>query len=124
MGGRRASVPVTHPLSLSPPLLLVIIITLSTTSMLRNDLKLAHFLILSSSFILPPAASGPALTAAIFVLEPGQAALCALGEGALHATEVAAREEAVLAALRLINAALRLDLRFVGQLARTRLRDR
>ncbi|KAG2487371.1 hypothetical protein HYH03_013942 [Edaphochlamys debaryana] len=64
---------------------------------------------------------GPAYAALLHILSPGYAALTALQSAT---DEVAPREAAVLAGLRVLNAALRLDLAFVDHLGRMSLSNR
>ncbi|GLC49201.1 hypothetical protein PLESTB_000193200 [Pleodorina starrii] len=64
---------------------------------------------------------GPAFAALLHILSPGYTSLTALQS---QTDEVGAREAAVLAGLRVVNAAMRLDLAFVEQLARANLLNR
>ncbi|EFJ49677.1 hypothetical protein VOLCADRAFT_117126, partial [Volvox carteri f. nagariensis] len=64
---------------------------------------------------------GPAYAALLHILSPGYTSLTALQS---QTDEVGPREAAVLAALRVINAALRLDLGFVENLSRLNLLNR
>ncbi|GFR52151.1 hypothetical protein Agub_g14666, partial [Astrephomene gubernaculifera] len=64
---------------------------------------------------------GPAYAALLHILSPGYASLTALQS---QSDEVGPREEAVLAGLRVVNAALRLDVPFVEHLARMNVNNR